>query len=147
MKTFVNGRRYHLNLPNGVIIVVSKLEASSSLTCQYEWQPGKIVDEIKSSSYQVQNTDGAFYRRNRTHIRPTNVNVHIRDATRLPTPQCQQRQLIPKPRKSVETILEPIVSAPVVDSRPTQASKQQSVSSRPKRDVKEPAYLKDYIRH
>jgi len=45
------------------------------------WRQGQIVDEVKDRSYTLQSTDGSIYRRNRVHIRPTKVDVNIRDLT------------------------------------------------------------------
>ena len=132
---------------------LSKLQSGQSIYFQKKvndaWQPGKVVDEIKNRSYQVQSADGAFYRRNRVHIRPTNVNVHIRDVTppraKIPAvpSHCETNM---RPNKPVEVIPE-TTFAPDIESKPSHASEALTVNSRPKREIKEPVYLKDYVRY
>nr|XP_022314409.1 uncharacterized protein K02A2.6-like [Crassostrea virginica] len=132
---------------------LSKLQSGQSIYFQKKvndaWQPGKVVDEIKNRSYQVQSADGAFYRRNRVHIRPTNVNVHIRDVTppraKIPAvpSHCETNM---RPNKPVEAIPE-TTFAPDIESKLSHASEALTVNSRPKREIKEPVYLKDYVRY
>ena len=43
------------------------------------WRKGIVYDKLDFRTYLIKNQDGAVYRHNRIHIRPTKVSVHIRD--------------------------------------------------------------------
>lgn len=44
-----------------------------------KWILGKIIDCLHNQTYIVQSQDGATYRRNRLHIRPTKIEAVIHD--------------------------------------------------------------------
>jgi hypothetical protein len=72
------------------------------------------------------------------------MDVHTRDAT--PT-LLTDKSTVPIDTQPCESVADPNNLAPVVDSKPIRVSEHQTVNSRPQRDIKEPAYLKDYVRH
>ena len=43
------------------------------------WWKGMVYDKLDFRTYLIKNQNGAVYRRNHIHIRPTKVSVHIRD--------------------------------------------------------------------
>lgn len=100
------------------------------------WQQGRIV-ESNDRNYVVQNNDGTQYKRNRTHIRPTDVEVTIRD---ISPPRTSET-----PNMSVNS-----PSVTVNSEKPTQNINQPVPMERPersKREIKQPSYLKDYVRY
>ena len=100
------------------------------------WQQGRIV-ESNDRNYVVQNNDGTQYKRNRTHIRPTGVEVTIRD---ISPPRTSET-----PNMSVNS-----PSVTVNSEKPTQNINQpvpMERPERPKREIKQPSYLKDYVRY
>lgn len=93
--------------------------------------------ESNDRNYGVQNNDGTQYKRNRTHIRPTDVEVTIRD---ISPPRTSET-----PNMSVNS-----PSVTVNSEKPTQNINQpvpMERPERPKREIKQPSYLKDYVRY
>lgn len=133
---------------------LSKLSPGQNVYFQKQpnntWKQGKIVKEVAERSYELQSTDGAVYRRNRTHIRPTEIDVKIHDAV----PDRDLFNTLPiKPDVCSSTESAYNSNLPISTSSPDVSPKKQVcypepcvANSRPHRTTKEPAYLKDYVR-
>ena len=100
-------------------------------------------------TYSVQDQNGATYRRNRLHMRPTKIDVNIRDKS--PHREIQTSQ-ITNDLNTVPTVANPPIqqtpmvsdNAPVEDQPPI--TKPSVAHNRPKRTTREPTYLKDYVK-
>ena len=118
------------------------------------WKLGKIKEKLSDRAYLVQSQEGVTYRRNRCHIRPTNVTVRIRDVS-------PPRELInfdqtnkPKVHMPIETPKDVELSKIINNDNVTATHSDSNKAtvdvkpiSRPKRAVREPAYLKDFVRN
>jgi transposase InsO family protein len=103
------------------------------------WKPGEVVDIVDNRSYKVMDyQNGATYRRNRVHLRPT--------------PELELESSVPPQDVHVD-LPDNSVSGNIMDI-PAQSGYQcvQSDSeprslecSRPKRQTKEPNWMKDYV--
>ena len=77
------------------------------------WILGKVVNRTNTHTYVVQSQDGVFYRRNRLHIRPTNIEVIVRDKSPARCDSRDQQKLcVPQPTRKGAIV-----------SRPTEAPK------------------------
>lgn len=117
------------------------------------WRPAKVVEKIKDRSYSINSSDGVYYRRNRVHLRPTKINVQIYES--IPSKPLVERETT-REQSNANSLKDTPVnpSIPVMPVPETSESEQANeipdvpsiAKSRPKRTIREPAYLKDYIR-
>ena len=122
------------------------------------WKLGKIKEKISDRSIIVQSQEGVTYRRNRSHIRPTKVTVRIRDVSpprefiRFPKEFINLDQTN-EPEVSDEIPKDDELSKPIsTDSVTTRKDFNKTTvdvkpSSRPRRTISEPTYLKDFVRN
>ncbi|KAK7107438.1 hypothetical protein V1264_015748 [Littorina saxatilis] len=100
------------------------------------WQKGTVQREHSNRSYIVEGRNGAIYRRNRAHIRPTKIKPE-------PIPEVQQNdeghQVVAVP-DNTETALQPTQDLRPVDV-PAEAS---TIPVRPQRARKKPSWMIDY---
>lgn len=111
-----------------------------------DWVLGKVREKLSERAYVIQSQEGVEYRRNRAHIRPTKVNVQVRDIS-------PDRQIM-----DIEDNIKPLHVASNKQSVQNESSKsdakiidepavkQQNVPTRPQRERRAPAYLKDFVR-
>lgn len=95
-----------------------------------EWVKGKVIRKYNNRSYIVMNEQGNQYRRNRVFLRKTRVNVNINPNYDLVYDDYD---------------LTNVNNNPPVTNNENANNSSCSESSRPKRNVKQPAYLSDYI--
>ena len=116
------------NLPN-----LPKAKKEQSVYFQHKlntlWQKGKVID-MTDRIYQVKSEEGVEYRRNREHTRPTSIEFNEKDIS--PPPE----EPLPDNQNKPLTNPEHPVGQPV---------EQPAALTRPKRTVKQSAYLKDYV--
>ena len=98
-----------------------------------KWTPGRVIDKRSDRNYQVISKDNTSYNRNRDHIRPTDVNIHIRDQSPPP--------IVHEPILEHEQTTE---NEHMIESEAANQSK--SYNLRPRRELKKPVYLKDYVK-
>ncbi|KAK3091320.1 hypothetical protein FSP39_018897 [Pinctada imbricata] len=132
------------------------------------WIPGKVIDRLRKHTYLVKSQDGAIYRRNRIHIRPTQIEVTIRESspTRIENrkdhpvrkPEPVQQKItpseLPKSKSSSEPKIVPaeeprsLTSSPslYVNLPPTLENPNSVPLRRSTRIRKEPAKFKDFVR-
>lgn len=127
------------------------------------WKKGKVVERLSNRSYIVKTESGSVYRRNRYHMRPTKVNIQIREHSPMRITSCDGSPaniLSPNLKDPISSIKDQsndsIVSLPEIpnEQQPTQfeqtetlAKSTPELNARPKRTTREPAYLKDYVRY
>ena len=117
------------------------------------WRKGKIEQKLNDRSYLIKDQNGAIFRRNRVHMSPTKVNIQICDQSpsriimKSPMmvqpstnimgadPQSEIHVDLPPPVPPEQPVEQPTSSAPITEN------------TRPKRHIKEPGYLKDYVRY
>ena len=113
------------------------------------WKLGEISGILGPRSYVVKDQNGTSYRRNRIHLRPTNVNFQrspirsvIKDYSGSP-----QKTLVtdPEPMNKSNMIIrasEPeTLSMELTELKPMEPLRE----GRPSLDRRKPAYLKDYV--
>ena len=114
------------------------------------WKLGKVKERLSERAYIVKSQEGVPYRRNRSHMRPTSVNVQIRDVS--PQRELLNFDNISETKTSVPTEA-PITAELQMNSdnlvsecEPIEKEqKRVNPITRPKRTTREPAYLKDYV--
>lgn len=102
-----------------------------------KWTPGVISSELRDRSYELQANNGTIYRRNRVHIRPTDMEIQVRDDIVDPLPT-----IAPEIPKKIDTEI-----AASSDNQTTTETMSKQPISRPKRTHREPQYLRDYERY
>ena len=134
------------------------------------WKRGIVVD-ISGRRYDVKSEDGGRYTKNRVHIRPTDVPVHIRESPYTFTetservanaPVAARASPVaraPAAAEAPETANKP-TNAPATENAPTAASSGETLNPapspapdaspgkynlRPRRDLIRPQHLKDYV--
>lgn len=114
------------------------------------WRPAKVVEKIKDRSYSIQSSDGVYYRRNRVHLRPTKLNVKIYDnVPSKPVVECETTCEPSNTNVATEAPVNPSMPVPETSNvaQPNAVPDAPTIAnSRPKRIIREPAYLKDYVR-
>lgn len=133
-----------------------------------KWILGKVVETLSEHTYVVQSQNGATYRRNRIHIRPTKIKAVIRDQSpprySVCIPQETPKMDIPRTEntssekskskynttmcdhnQSDVTASKTIPNTPVTP--PKDMSGQQVTNRRPVRQRKESVLLKDFVRY
>ena len=97
-------------------------------TPESRWRKGEIVSKCGNRSYLVQGGNGATYRRNRVHLRPTSIPFEY-------NPEPTDISVTPDP--------EPVMmdQPPMVPEGPA----PDVIIPRPVRNRQKPAYLKDYV--
>lgn len=98
-----------------------------------QWQKGKVIDS-NDRNYIVKSENGGEYRRNRAHIRPTALEYRDRTVS-PPRQQCSETQ----------EDFQPVVSSPTESQSEQTEQTIDSNVSRPRRNTRQPAYLKDYV--
>ena len=139
------------------------------------WILGKVLKSTDENTYIVQAQNGATYRRNRVHIRPTRVETVIRDQSppryenivpqqrstnasrtpitmesRPPIESTHREQIHSVPERQVRAPEKIPQQAPQVVPPETQITPQPRVverEQRPVRQRKEPGHLKDFVRY
>lgn len=115
------------------------------------WRKGKIEEKLNDRSYLVKDQNGAVYRRNRVHMRPTKVNIQMRDQSPPRITMSSPNRV--QPSLTNDMNIEPPAELnlpPQNELQPEQPAEQVSVQTpeaRPKRITREPTYLKDYVRY
>ncbi|KAL3836806.1 hypothetical protein ACJMK2_022219 [Sinanodonta woodiana] len=116
-----------------------KLENSQPVYFRHKrdkpWRKG-VVTESNDRNCIVTSTDGVQYKRNSDHIRPTSIPVQIRDKSPLRTTVQEQ--------PADTHVKKPDQRRSVTDS--TCLESATTPVTRPRRKVKTPTYLKDYVR-
>lgn len=133
-----------------------------------KWILGKIVDCLHNQTYIIQSQDGTTYRRNRLHIRPTEIEAVIRDKSpvrlenkRKPfqntppekTMTSPEPANLPEKKKPIETTAVIGSSREIVNASDCPVQETLSTNNpeptlrRSIRARKEPVKLKDYVRH
>jgi len=116
-----------------------KLESSQPVYFRHKpdkpWRKG-VVTKSNDRNCIVTSTDGVQYKRNSEHIRPTSIPVQIRDRS-------------PERITVREQPAEVHEEEPVERHSEPESSRLESETPpviRPRREVKMPSYLKDYVR-
>ncbi|KAK7103047.1 hypothetical protein V1264_021177 [Littorina saxatilis] len=111
-------------------------QSTTSIVKDKDGRKGRCNLEHSNRSYIVEGRNGAIYRRNRAHIRPTKIKPE-------PIPEVQQNdeghQVVAVP-DNTETALQPSQDLRPVDV-PAQAS---TIPVRPQRARKKPSWMIDY---
>ncbi|XP_023933671.1 uncharacterized protein K02A2.6-like [Lingula anatina] len=129
-----------------------------------QWILGKVLDTCDEHSYQVKAQDGATYRRNRIHIRPTKIEPYIRDKSparmtnsELPTggklQDCQNPMYTPSDNvtKQCENYHSAANANELTETKTVESADSIKTGNeipqtiRPKRECRKPNYLKDYV--
>ncbi|CAC5375559.1 unnamed protein product [Mytilus coruscus] len=116
----------------------------------HHWRLGKVKERISERAYVVNSQEGVPYRRNRSHIRPTSVNVQIRDMSPprelLNFDKLAETKTV-VPTRTPNTVELSINSDNLVSKCEPIEKEQKPVEpiTRPKRITIEPAYLKDFV--
>ena len=136
---------------------LSKIDVGQSVFFQHtegqNWKLGKVTDVLGPNTYQISDSNGGTYRRNRVHMRPTNIAPKSRDLS----PVIQPRVLDVTPSTLPEEA--PIGSSPPKDpsvgnSQPCSVNRditpidspERSLSAnRPRRERRPPIRFKDYV--
>ena len=126
---------------------LTKLSRNQPVYFQHKtnlWQKGKVID-MTHRNYTIRSEDGAEYKRNRVHIRPTSVEYRNRDISPLRYEHLPNNQNNPtnSPTKT-NTGDQQLVKQPIKQPE-EQPVKQPDVQTRLRRNAKAPAYLKDYV--
>ncbi|CAC5392990.1 unnamed protein product [Mytilus coruscus] len=115
------------------------------------WKLGKVKERISERAYIVKSQEGVPYRRNRSHMRPTSVNVQIRDMSPprelLNFDKLAETKTV-VPTRTPNTVELSMNSDNLVSECEPIKKEQKRVEAitRPKRTTREPAYLKDFVR-
>ncbi|CAC5393270.1 unnamed protein product [Mytilus coruscus] len=115
------------------------------------WKLGKVKERISERAYIVKSQEGVPYRRNRSHMRPTSVNVQIRDMSPprelLNFDKLAETKTV-VPTRTPNTVELSMNSDNLVSECEPIKKEQKRVEpiTRPKRTTREPAYLKDFVR-
>ncbi|CAC5417169.1 unnamed protein product [Mytilus coruscus] len=117
----------------------------------HHWKLGKVGERISERAYKVKSQEGILYKRNRSHMRPTSVNVQIRDMS--PPRELLNFDKLAETKTVVPTgtpnTIEPSMNSDNLVSECELIEKEQKrvePITRPKRITREPAYLKDFVR-
>ena len=115
----------------------------------------RVVRMVAPRSYLVETEGGAFYRRNRLHLRPTlepfrrSEESDYADLPERRTPTQHTHNTPPPPTHTAappsETSASRSATPPPAERNPTPSTSTAGTSRRPKRNTKRPAYLKDYV--
>lgn len=112
---------------------------------QKPWQQG-LVKESNSRNYVIENSDGTLYRRNRSHLRPTEQETVVRDTS---PPRTSQAQTSATPMPDLADV--PAIPPVTVNNDTNQSGSESTIvperHDRPRREVKPPKYLSDYVRY
>ena len=123
-----------------------------------KWMPGRVTKQNnRNYSYVVTSENGVEYRRVREHIRPTIVKVPIRESSPPPgregkhvdlrdTPLHSRGEVVAtEPREQPRDPVHPQPERPEpVQTRTSQPEVSEPIQ-RPRREHRQPAYLKDYV--
>lgn len=118
---------------------------------QKQWQKGEVLKRLDERSYEVETPSGV-YRRNRMHLRRTEEPTSTPDLVKPPPDVC----VSPKPASALpkhvsRTPKDTPVNSPVKVAKPdvvTETVMKEATPTnipRPKRLVKKPSYLGDYV--
>ena len=113
------------------------------------WRQGKITAILGDRTYTVQDQNGAIYRRNRIHMRPSKIEVNVRDKSPYREIQISH---IPNDMNTVPTVANPPIQQTPMVSETASAEDQPPINQpsvardRPKRRTREPTYLKDFVK-
>ena len=94
--------------------------------------------------------NNALYNRNHVHVRPTEIDVQVRDLSPPPI-NTVMPQTVTHDSSSNLPMEEPVYNTKdelddAVLNQENNAEHSNTVCQRPKRNVKTPTYLKDYVR-
>ena len=99
-----------------------------------KWKHGQVVEQFNPRSYIVQNENGVKYRRNRIKIRPTEIDINIRE--RSPTREVRTKSSVHTDNSN---------STVPQNSDEPKSKETVKPTERPKRTIKAPEHLKDFI--
>ena len=134
---------------------LSKIDVGQSVFFQHteeqNWKSGKVADILGPNTYEISASNGGTYKRNRVHMRPTSIAPKSRDLS----PVIQPRVLDVTPLTLLDETPEES-NAPrdpsVVSSQPCSVNKNitpidspKRCANRPRREIKPPIRLKDYV--
>ncbi|CAC5418657.1 unnamed protein product [Mytilus coruscus] len=118
---------------------------------RHHWRLGKVKERISERAYVVNSQEGVPYRRNQSHMRPTSVNVQIRDMSPprelLNFDKLAETKTV-VPTRTPNTVELSMNSDNLVSECEPIEKEQKRVEpiTRPKRITREPTYLKDFVR-
>ena len=117
-----------------------------------KWRAGTVVDKVidKPRSYIIQDQNGTPFRRNRVHIKPipyTPLPEHemMETETSNSQPVSHTTSPPPSPVTTASASDSTTPSTPPSTPQPTISLPQPSYQQRPRRNIRPPAYLKDYV--
>ena len=118
------------------------------------WKKRQIEEKLNKRSYLVKDQNGAIYRRNRVHVRPTKVNIQIRDQSPPRIPMGSPNLLRPTSTNNTNIVPPVQLNIPPQDelqpeepTEPVSVQIPETIVTRPKKTTREPTYLKDYVRY
>lgn len=105
-----------------------------------KWVPGKVKERNTDRNYVIISEENAVYKRNRDHMRKTGVNVQVRDMS--PPRDTQPENLVNDQTMNIGNKTNPKPETNGTRSQPVSSE----INLRPRREIKTPGYLKDYVR-
>ncbi|KAL9961977.1 hypothetical protein ACROYT_G031026 [Oculina patagonica] len=135
---------------------LSEIDVGKSVFFQHtegqNWKLGKVTDILGPNTYQVSGPDGAMYRRNRVHVRPTKVTPNARDLSPVVLPRIPDVTPLTLPEETPR-MSNPPVDPPVETSQscgvekiaPTNSPGRSLSANRPRREIRPPIRFKDYV--
>ena len=111
-----------------------------------DWKFGEVSNILGPSTYEVKRPDGSTYRRNRVHLRPTQVNLKTRDTSPSHVPH-SSNQTAPKEQTASTKSLpgEVANNSDNNASNPQNAQPNSLEVNRPRRSINPPVRFNDYI--
>ncbi|XP_022808381.1 uncharacterized protein LOC111345357 [Stylophora pistillata] len=111
-----------------------------------DWKFGEVSNILGLNSYEVKRPDRSSYRRNRIHLRPTQVNLKTRDTSPSHIPHSSS-QTAPKEQTASTKSLpgEVANNSDNNASNPQNAQPNSLAVNRPRRSIYPPIRFNDYI--